>query len=101
MTLQDFFEKNPKAAIAFSGGVASSYLLHEGMRFGKDVKVYYVNRAGREHADHRGGCIATGGCDPKPTEPLLLLQAGNLRDNSCSSGSGRLYGDSGRYERVG
>ena len=42
MTLQDFFEKNPKAAIAFSGGVDSSYLLHEGMRFGKDVKVYYV-----------------------------------------------------------
>ena len=42
MTLQDFFEKNPKAAIAFSGGVDSSYLLHEGMRFGKDVKAYYV-----------------------------------------------------------
>ena len=42
MTLQGFFEKNPKAAIAFSGGVDSSYLLQEGMRFGKDVKAYYV-----------------------------------------------------------
>ena len=42
MTLQEFFEKNPKAAIAFSGGVDSSYLLQEGMRFGKDVKAYYV-----------------------------------------------------------
>ena len=42
MTLQEFFEKNPKAAIAFSGGVDSSYLLHEGLRFGKDVKAYYV-----------------------------------------------------------
>ena len=42
MTLQEFFEKNPKAAIAFSGGVDSSYLLHEGMRLGKDVKAYYV-----------------------------------------------------------
>lgn len=42
MTLQDFFEKNPKAAIAFSGGVDSSYLLHEGLRLGKDIKAYYV-----------------------------------------------------------
>lgn len=42
MTLQEFFEKNPKAAIAFSGGVDSSYLLREGLRFGKDVKAYYV-----------------------------------------------------------
>ncbi len=42
MILQEFFENNPKAAIAFSGGVDSSYLLHEGLRFGKDVKAYYV-----------------------------------------------------------
>ena len=42
MTLQEFFEENPKAAIAFSGGVDSSYLLREGLRFGKDVKAYYV-----------------------------------------------------------
>lgn len=38
----DFLKKIPKAAIAFSGGVDSSYLLQEGMRFGKDVKAYYV-----------------------------------------------------------
>ena len=42
MTLKEFFEENPKAAIAFSGGVDSSYLLREGLRFGKDVKAYYV-----------------------------------------------------------
>ena len=42
MTLQEFFEKNPKAAIAFSGGVDSSYLLREGLRLGKDIKAYYV-----------------------------------------------------------
>ena len=42
MTLQEFFEENPKAAIAFSGGVDSSYLLREGLRLGKDVKAYYV-----------------------------------------------------------
>ncbi len=42
MTLQEFFAENPKAAIAFSGGVDSSYLLREGLRLGKDIKAYYV-----------------------------------------------------------
>ena len=101
MTLQEFFEKNPKAAIAFSGGVDSSYLLHEGMRFGKDVKAYYVKSQFQPEFELAGAKRLATELGAKPTEPLLLLQAGNLRDNSCSSGSGRLYGDSGRYERVG
>lgn len=42
MTLQEFFTEHPKAAIAFSGGVDSSYLLREGLRFGRDIKAYYV-----------------------------------------------------------
>lgn len=42
MTLKEFFEKYPKAAIAFSGGVDSSYLLNMGIQYGADVKAYYV-----------------------------------------------------------
>ena len=42
MTLQEFFTEHPKAAVAFSGGVDSSYLLREGLRFGRDIKAYYV-----------------------------------------------------------
>lgn len=42
MNLQEFFEENPKVALAFSGGVDSSYLLYAAMKYGADVKAYYV-----------------------------------------------------------
>ena len=42
MTLQEFFEVNKKAAIAFSGGVDSVYLLYAAVKAGADVKAYYV-----------------------------------------------------------
>ena len=40
MELQDFFREHPKAAVAFSGGVDSTYLLAEALRCGADVKPY-------------------------------------------------------------
>ena len=40
MELRDFFREHPKAAIAFSGGVDSTYLLAEALRCGADVKHY-------------------------------------------------------------
>ena len=42
MTLQAFFEENPKVALAFSGGVDSSYLLYAARTFGAQVQAYYV-----------------------------------------------------------
>ena len=42
MTLNEFFEQNPKAALAFSGGVDSAYLLYAAMQAGADIKAYYV-----------------------------------------------------------
>lgn len=42
MTLQDFFTAHPKAALAFSGGVDSAYLLYAGLQAGADLKPYYV-----------------------------------------------------------
>ena len=41
-TLYGFFEKNPKVALAFSGGVDSSYLLYAAIDAGVDVKAYYA-----------------------------------------------------------
>ena len=32
MELSEFFARNPKTALAFSGGVDSSFLLYAGMR---------------------------------------------------------------------
>lgn len=42
MTLQAFFEENPKAAIAFSGGVDSAFLLYAAKQAGSEVTAYYV-----------------------------------------------------------
>ncbi|MBO5998129.1 MAG: ATP-dependent sacrificial sulfur transferase LarE, partial [Lachnospiraceae bacterium] len=42
MTLNEFFEQNSRAALAFSGGVDSSYLLYAAMQAGADIKAYYV-----------------------------------------------------------
>ena len=45
MTLQEFFGAHPKVALAFSGGVDSSYLLYAARQLGADVKAYYVKTA--------------------------------------------------------
>ena len=43
MTLTEFFHQNQKAAIAFSGGVDSAYLLYAAMRYAKRVHAYTVH----------------------------------------------------------
>ena len=42
MTLHAFFELHPKAALGFSGGVDSAYLLHAAREAGADVKPYFI-----------------------------------------------------------
>lgn len=42
MTLEDFFHRNPRVALAFSGGVDSAYLLYAACRSGAEVRPYYV-----------------------------------------------------------
>ena len=45
MTLQEFFAENARAAIAFSGGVDSSYLLYAAVQCGADVHAYFAKTA--------------------------------------------------------
>lgn len=45
MTLEAFFKENPKTALAFSGGVDSSYLLCAAIQAGAEVRAYYVKTA--------------------------------------------------------
>lgn len=40
--LQNFFREHPKAALAFSGGTDSAYLLCAGLQAGADIRAYYV-----------------------------------------------------------
>lgn len=42
MTLSEFFEQHPKAALGFSGGVDSAYLLYAAKKYGADVRAYFV-----------------------------------------------------------
>ena len=42
MKLQEFFDINNKIAVAFSGGVDSTYLLYAAVKAGADVKAYCV-----------------------------------------------------------
>ena len=43
MNLKDFFQENPKVAVAFSGGVDSSYLLWAARQYAQEVRAYYVS----------------------------------------------------------
>lgn len=45
MQLRDFFREHPRAALGFSGGVDSSYLLYAAVRCGADVRPYFIKTA--------------------------------------------------------
>ncbi|MDO5455619.1 MAG: ATP-binding protein, partial [Eubacteriales bacterium] len=45
MNLETFFKQYPRAAVAFSGGVDSSYLLYAASQYAEDYKAYYVKSA--------------------------------------------------------
>ena len=45
MTLEEFFQRTPKAAAAFSGGTDSAFLLWAAKACGCDVRAYYVKTA--------------------------------------------------------
>lgn len=45
MTLRQFFQQVPKAAVAFSGGTDSAFLLWAAGKYGCEVRAYYVKTA--------------------------------------------------------
>ena len=42
MTLQVFFDQNPRVALAFSGGVDSAYLLYAAQQCGAQARAYFA-----------------------------------------------------------
>ena len=53
MELRSFFEEHPRLALAFSGGVDSSYLLYAGLQWAQDLGVYYVKSAFQPEFERR------------------------------------------------
>lgn len=45
MKLKKFFEKYPRVALGFSGGVDSAYLLYAGKKYGADIRPYFIKTA--------------------------------------------------------
>ena len=63
MTIQEFFRDNPRAALAFSGGTDSSYLLYAASRSGCDLRPYFLKTAFQlafELEDAKKLCAALG-----------------------------------------
>lgn len=63
MELKNFFAEHPRAALAFSGGVDSAYLLYAASQWGADLRPYFVDTAFQprfELADARRLCRELG-----------------------------------------
>ncbi|MBD9185391.1 MAG: ATP-dependent sacrificial sulfur transferase LarE [Clostridiales bacterium] len=76
MELSEFFARNPKTALAFSGGVDSSFLLYAGMRYGKEIKAYYVRTAFQPEFEYQDALrlAASLGAQLKVITPDVLSQ---------------------------
>ena len=45
MTLETFFREVPRAAVAFSGGTDSAFLLWAAKKYGCQIQAYYIHTA--------------------------------------------------------
>ena len=53
MEVQEFFKQHPRVALAFSGGVDSSYLLYAGLKWATMLGVYYVKSPFQPEFEYR------------------------------------------------
>ena len=85
MELQVFFEQHPRVALAFSGGVDSSYLLYAGLKRAEKLGVYYVKspfqpefeyRDALRLADELGAAVKVLSADPL-SDPQVAANPAN------------------------
>lgn len=88
MTLEQFFLENHRAALAFSGGTDSAFLLWAAKKYGCDVRAYYVKTAFQpafELADARR-------LAEELDAPLTVMEADILSENRvAANGPQRCY----------
>ena len=77
MTLTDFFKEHPKAALAYSGGVDSAYLLYAARACGADVRPYCAFtpfQPAFERQEAADFCTSVGAELTRVDVPLLSLE---------------------------
>lgn len=81
MTIEKYFEVNNKLAVAFSGGVDSTYLLYAAVKAGADVKAYYVKSVFQPEFEFRDAVKLAEliGCE------LCVIEADVLSDEMVTS----------------
>lgn len=88
MTLQDFFTAHPKAALAFSGGVDSAYLLYAGLQAGADLKPYYVKSQFQPQFEYEDAMRL---CSELGVEPRVLRLDALRSEDVVRNGADRCY----------
>ncbi|MCM1123371.1 MAG: ATP-dependent sacrificial sulfur transferase LarE [Eubacterium sp.] len=82
MTLQEFFTTYPKAAVAFSGGVDSAYLLYAAKKYAKSVCAYYVKSEFQPEFELEDALRLAKELDVKmKVLPLVVLDVPNVSAN--------------------
>lgn len=85
MTLADFFQAHPKAALAFSGGVDSAYLLYAACQLGADVRPYYVKTCFQPDFEYQDAKRLTRELGvTMTTVSLPILETPHVRDNPAN-----------------
>ncbi len=81
MDLKTFFKENKKAAIAFSGGVDSSYLLYAAIRCGAEVTAYFVKSSFQPEFEREDALRMADGLGAK----IRVLEADILADPAVTA----------------
>lgn len=77
MTLEQFFAYHPAVALAFSGGVDSSYLLYAAAQYAKKVAAYYVKTAFQPAFELEDARLVAG----QLSVPLTIIEVDILSDD--------------------
>ncbi len=81
MDLGEFFAKNTRAAVAFSGGADSSYLLYAAKKAGADVTAYYAKTEFQPQFEYRDALRV---CDELQIK-MKVLELNILQDDTVAS----------------
>ena len=82
MKLRDFFEKNPRVALAFSGGVDSAYLLYAAKNCGAQIRAYYVKTPFQPEFEYEDACRLAKQLQVElVTIPMDILQDKAITEN--------------------